>query len=224
MTRNTGTRLGKKVRTQLTRGTLAVLAAVALTACNSATEPELSRVKVRLTDAPTDVMESAEVWISHVYLVGGGGEEPDTMEADTVDTGAGKVDLFNDPENPFAVDLLTLQDGVSTDLTEAIEVNAGDYRGLRFVVDSARVTLVEGVTFEDGTSSAVLFVPSGSQSGIKVKINDIIDADPQETTTILVDFDVEASFVVQGTAAPNGIRRVLMKPVLKEVQRDTEES
>ena len=218
---NSSTRPGTKVRTRITRGTLALMLVGALAACDSGTEPELSMVKIQLTDAPTDVIASAEVWISHVYLQGGGGAEPESVEGETSDSEVGRVDLFNDPENPLHMDLLALQDGVTADLTDAIVVNAGRYQGLRLVVDSARVTLIEGVTFEDGTGTATLFVPSGSQSGIKVKLDHILDAQAGETTTVLVDFDVAASFVVQQSQATGLIRSVMLKPVLKEVNRET---
>ena len=39
------------------------------------------------------------------------------------------------------------------------------------VVDSATVTLADGVTFQDGSSTDTLFVPSGMQSGIKVQLS-----------------------------------------------------
>jgi hypothetical protein len=195
--------------------------AAAVSACDSGTSPELSSIKIQLKDAPTEVIANAEVWISRIYLQGGG-EDGDSTAADSLDTG-GRVDVFNDSANPFHVDLLTLQDGITADVTDAVPVNAGSYQSLRFIVDSAKVTLVEGVTFEDGTNTAALFVPSGSQSGIKVKLDDIIDAQEGETTTILVDFDVEASFVIQGQSSPNGIRGILMNPVLKEANRQVQE-
>ena len=86
------------------------------------------------------------------------------------------MDLFNDPETPRYYDLLTLMDGITAVLVEAVDIDAGLYRSLRLVVDSARITLAEGITFENGSSSDVLFVPSGSTSGIKVQLTSPIDA------------------------------------------------
>lgn len=215
---NSSTGPGKKVRTRLIGGTLVLALSTTLAACDTGTAPQLSRVKVQLTDAPTDIIANAEVWISRVYLQGGGGSEPDTAAADTLDSG-GRVDLFNDPDNPLHMDLLMLRDGVTADLTDAIPVDVGLYQGLRLVVDSSRVTLIEGVTFEDGSSSATLFVPSGDKSGIKVKLSDVLNAQEGEITTVVVDFDVDASFVIQGSHGPGGIRRIMLKPVLKELRR-----
>ena len=141
---------GKKVPIFLMAGTL-ILGAGACS--DDSTGVELSSVRILLTDAPSDVIASAEVWISRVYLQGGDDEE----------TEGGRVDLFNDPEKPQHYDLLTLQDGVTADLTGAVEVDVGLYGSLRLVVDRALVTLVEGVSFEDGTDNATLFVPQWEQ-------------------------------------------------------------
>lgn len=218
MGRNSSTRPGRKVRIQTAYGTLALAVALAFTGCDAGTGPQLSRVKIQLTDAPSDVIETAEVWISRVYLQGGG------EEADSSAEESGRVDLFNDSENPFHVDLLTLRDGITADLTPDVPVDVGLYQGLRFIVDSTRVTLIEGVSFEDGSQSATLFVPSGSQSGIKVKLNDILETAEDQTTTIVVDFDVDANFVIQGSHGPGGIRRIMFTPVLREKSRSRDDS
>lgn len=199
--------IGKKVAILLAAGALVLGAA----ACSeNSTGVELSGVRVLLTDAPSDVIASAEVWISRVYLQGGDDEE----------TEGGRVDLFNDSETPQHYDLLTLRDGVTTDLTGVVEVDVGLYRSLRLVVDSARVTLVEGVSFEDGSDNATLFVPSGSSSGIKVLLNNDLEAVEGETTTLTVDFDVDQNFVIQGSAGPGGIRGIIFTPMLRELTRD----
>ena len=171
----------------------------------------LTGAQVRLTAAPSDMIASAEVWISHVYLQGGGDDTADET---------GRVDLFNDPEAPLHFDLLTLQDGITADLTGFVEVEAELYQGLRLVVDRARVTLVEGLEFVDGTNTATLMVPSRSQSGIKVKLNDEIDAADGESMTLTVDFDVDRNFVIQGGRGQSAIRGILFTPVLLELGRD----
>lgn len=168
-----------------------------------------ARIKVLLTDAPAELLETAEVWISRVYLVPGD------------EDGAG-IDLFNDPDNAKHYDLLQLRDGVTAELTAATEVEAGRYAQLRLVVDSAVVTLAEGYTFTDGTTSRRLFVPSGSQSGIKVNLTGAIDAGAGETTEILVDFDVDQNFVIQGDpGTPAGIMGILFTPLLVEKDRSS---
>ncbi len=199
--------VGKQLAVFVTAGILSA----GLSACSDATGVPTSRVQILLTDAPSDMIASAEVWISHVFLQGGGDDTADD---------SGRVDLFNDPDAPLHFDLLTLQDGITTDLTGLVEVEAGLYQGLRLVVDSARVTLVEGLSFLDGTDTATLMVPSGSQSGIKVMLNDGIDAGEGESTTLTVDFDVDRNFVFQGGQGQSAIRGVLFTPVLSELHRD----
>ena len=204
---------GKKVRPILLTALLAVAA------CQGDTlGPQTSRVQILLTDAPHEQLDSAIVWISHIYLQGGGGSEPDTAASDTTSAG-GRVDLYNNPASPLHFDLLTLRDGVTADLTGLVEVDVGLYQSLRFVVDSARVTLVEGLTFEDGSQSGVLKVPSGSTSGIKVKLSDVLDAGDGEVTTVTVDFDVDDNFKIQQNPQTGLVKKVMFTPVLKEKGR-----
>lgn len=170
-----------------------------------------SQVQVLITDAPSDYIESAFIWVSRVYLQGGGEDN------------APSVDLFNDPDNPKEFDLLELQDGITAALTEAVDVDAGAYQQLRLIVDSARVTLIGGMTFSDGSTSKLLFVPSGSQTGIKVNLTGAIEAEEGETTTIVVDVDVDQNFVIQGNPnTPAGIIGILFTPTLVEKSRTSE--
>jgi hypothetical protein len=176
-------------------------------ACDDGGPAGTARVRVQLTDAPSDFIASAEVWISRVYLKPG----EDSGEA---------TDLFNDSKNPRSYDLLMLRDGVTADLTGAMPVEPGNYRQLRLVVDSAFVTLAEGFTFSDGTSTRSLKVPSGAQSGIKVQLAKPIEAEEGETQSLVVDFDVDRNFVIQGN--PNGsagISGILFTPLLNEKSR-----
>lgn len=180
---------------------VAVICVAALSGCGSSTAgPQTAKVGVLLTDAPSDMLDSAQVWISRIYLQGGGGSRPDTTTADTAtaDTAtADRVDLFNDPASPREYDLLTLRDSLEADVTGLVPVSAGTYQALRLVVDSARVTLKNGYSFPDGTTSAVLMTPSADTSGIKVKLSDVLVVDDGQNITVTVDFNVDANFVVQ---------------------------
>jgi hypothetical protein len=171
----------------------------------------VARVQILLTDAPSDYLETAEVWISRVVLVPGENDAPE---------GSGFVDLFNDPQAPQWFDLLTLRDGITAELSEVVEVPEGRYAQLRLVVDSARVTLRDGYTFRDGTVTKPLFVPSGSRSGIKVQLADPVEAEDGGLTILTVDFDVDRNFVMQGNPeTPAGIQGILFTPVLQEKER-----
>lgn len=187
---------------------LVVMAAGA--GCSDLVTSEQARVRVLLTDAPSDHIAAAMVTVSRAYLVGGGSDE----EAEN-----GGLDVFNDPDNPRELDLMTLRDGVVAELGTA-EVAAGTYRQLRLVVDDATVTLVDGLEFADGGNQMTLKVPSGSTSGIKVQLSRDIEAVEGSLTELVVDFDVDQNFKLQGNPdTPAGIHGILFTPVLKELSR-----
>ena len=168
---------------------LAAVALAGLFACEG-TGPQFAQVKLYLKDAPSDQIASAQVWISRAYLVPGG---------------------FTITSTPQQFDLLTLQNGV-TALLGSNAIPVGDYAQLRLVVDSAKVSLVDGATFADGSSSRTLKVPSGAESGIKVVFPGRVHIDPAGAD-IVVDFPVAENFVFQGPAAkPHG---VLFTPTLR---------
>lgn len=179
---------------------LAAIALTALMACDG-TGPQLARVSLYLTDAPSDQIASAQVWISRAYLLPGSDES------------AGRG--FTITDEPQEYDLLQLQNGVTALLGSDL-IPVGDYNQLRLVVDSARITLVAGATFEDGSNTQTLKVPSGSRSGIKVHFAGGVHIDPAGAA-IVVDFPVSENFVFQGSAeAPKG---VLFTPSLRGTVR-----
>ncbi|HKK91780.1 MAG TPA: DUF4382 domain-containing protein, partial [Longimicrobiales bacterium] len=167
-------------------------------ACDDATAPiENARVEIRLTDNPSEILATAEVTISAVYLQGGPDDDDatGTDESDDADEPSGRTYLYEavEGEEPFTVNLLELQNGVSVGLAGA-EVEPGSYGQLRFVVGGSVVTLSEGYTFEDGSTEREIRIPSGSTSGIKVNLTNDIEAPPGETLELLVDFDVNEAF------------------------------
>lgn len=195
-------------------GLLALLPLVG--ACEDGTSADNARVHIQMTDAPSDMIQSAEIWVSRVYLQGGPGHAADTADAST----GGRVDLFNNPARPFRVDLLLLRAGLVANLTDSVSVPAGDYKQLRIVVDSAKVTLKAGFKFEDGTTTMSLKIPSGSSSGVKVHLSSAVAAAEGSVLTLLVDVDVNDNFVIQASPnSPTSIRSITFKPVIKEKSR-----
>jgi len=171
-----------------------------LAGCDSASGGT-GQVVVQLTDAPVDNIQSAMVWVSSVYLIGGS------------DSTGNRFTVLSTPQE---YDLLTLTNGATATLGD-VTVPEGSYTQLRFVVDSARVTLKTGFTFSDGTSSKTLQTPSAQQTGIKVNFAGPVSVGPGQTI-LVVDFDVARNFVFTGPSAnPNG---VLFKPVLHATVRD----
>lgn len=172
-----------------------------VTACSGSDSGTTGQIIVRLTDSPVDNIQSATVWVSSVYLIGG---SDSTGTRYTVTT------------TPQQYDLLTLTDGVTADLGTAT-IPTGDYTQMRLVVDSARVTLNAGKTFSDGSSSKTLQTPSAQRTGIKVNFSGPVNVTPGQTI-LVVDFDVARNFVFTGPAAsPTG---VLFKPVLHASVQD----
>jgi len=171
---------------------VAAAASLMLGCERSVSGPQMSRVTAYLTDAPAPALASAEVWVSRIYLVGGD---------------SGRVTISDMPQS---FDLLQLQGGV-TALLGAATIPAGDYAQLRLVVDSARLTLDTGMTFADGSTSKLMKVPSGAQTGIKVDFGGAVPIAPGHTD-LVIDFDVSRNFIFTGP--PGGSFGVLFTPTL----------
>lgn len=118
---------------------------------------------------------------------------------------------------PKTIDLLDLQ-GVSTaTLIDNQPVPAGTYREIRLKVNvdddgelESFIELVDGSRHE-------LKVPSGAQSGLKIKKNLVIPDGGAGVFT--VDFDVRRSIVVAGRIDKPNVK-FLLKPVLRLVEND----
>ena len=177
-------------------GLASVACAAAIGSCDGGAGPRMGQVVVHLTDAPMAGVGGATVWVSKVYLLGGGGDEKSGPV--TVSSSAAKYDL------------LKLQNGATALLGSAL-IPVGDYEQLRLVLDSARVTLAAGMTFADGSTSRTLRTPSAGESGLKVNFGGPVHVASGQTD-LVVDFDVSRNFVFQGDPThPNG---VLFTPVL----------
>lgn len=180
---------------------LALAAAVIMSATGCDGGNATGQIAVQLTDSPSDNIQSATVWISSVYLIGGG------------DSTGGRYTVLSTAQQ---YDLLTLTGGATAALGVAT-IPVGNYNQMRFVVDSARITLKAGSTFSDGTSSRTLLTPSAQQTGIKVDFSGPVNVTPGQTI-LVVDFDVSRNFVFTGpSGSPTG---VLFKPVLRASVRD----
>ncbi len=187
---------GLEMRTLHLPATLVTLALGALAVgCSSTDSPGMGQMSIVMADAPIANVQSATVWVSRVYLIGGSDS-----------TGA----RYTITSTPAQYDLLSLQGGVTAALGSA-SIPVGDYTQLRMVVDSARLTLAGGLLFAGGSASATVTVPSGMQTGIKVNFDGAVHVAAGQTI-LVVDFDASRNFVFTGPAlAPTGL---LFKPVL----------
>ena len=184
-----------------------LMAALALGACgDSGTGSNGARtVSIRLHDAPGDLKE-AWVKVKEVSLQG-------TVTADST---SGKVVLLSTPTD--WLNLTSLSGGSFATLVNNAQVPAGSYSQLRFVVCEAyvvtkggQVYATQGTTLPSGvTATGTLQVPSGCQSGLKVKLpGGGVDL-TQASQILSVDFDVSQSF---GHQAGNSGKWV-MHPVM----------
>lgn len=184
----------------------AAMIALGASACDDGVGPGGdARIRVLLTDAPIDYVAAAWVDIGRVEILPANGDGP--------------IVLTDEGTDGF-VDLLDLQGAVTHTLADA-DIEAGDYHQLRLIVEAARVELVEGYTFNDGSTERDLMIPSGAQTGIKLNLR---PADGEEgpvtiaagETVLVVDFDVSRSFVIQGNPeTPAGINGMIFKPTLR---------
>ena len=147
-------------------------------------------LELYMTDEPFpfDLVDETNVTISNVEIIGA--EEGDFTITDETET----------------IDLLELQDGVTT-LLGTTELPEGRYPQIRLMVDEAEIVMNSGDVHE-------LTIPSGYQTGIKIVLPDFT-IEAGETEELTLDFDVEQSFVVQGSAeSEESIEGFTFKPTI----------
>lgn len=169
-----------------------------ITVVDTETKSEYGKLYIYLTDAPFpfDIVSEANITISRVELF----HESDTTDGEF-------ITIF---EDSATFNLLDLRNGVTTCLLD-VEVPIGNYNTLRVYIAEAGILLVDQRTFD-------LKVPSGEQTGIKVKIEPGIRVVTGLSSEILLDFDVSKSFVLKGnTNKPDGIQGFMFKPVVRAV-------
>jgi hypothetical protein len=115
-----------------------------------------------------------------------------------------------EPDTTF--NLLDLRNGVTAFLGEA-QIDTGNFRALRIIIDPSRSSIVlKNGTVLTGAASPFARFPSGSRVGIKIFLTDGIRIREHHRTSIIVDFDLEHSFVLLGEGMHDGI---LFTPVLR---------
>lgn len=162
-----------------------VIIAIGLIACSkessNSNADKSTTVKVRMTDAPFSADE-VNVDLQQVRV-------------NFRDDSTGWVDL-----NTIAgvYDLLGLQNGIDT-LIASGTIPSNSVREIRFVLGSNNTIKVAGTVYP-------LTIPSGSESGLKIKVNKQLNG---PVDSLLIDFDAALSIHVTG----NG--DYMLKPVLK---------
>ena len=137
-------------------------------------------LQVRLTDAPV-AFDKVNVDIREVRV-------------NFRDDSTGWVALST---NAGVYDLLRFQNGVDTLLATGT-VQTGTVKEIRLILGSNNTVVVNGVTFP-------LTIPSGSESGLKIKVSKKLNATLE---TLIIDFDAALSIKQEA----NGYK---LRPVLK---------
>jgi hypothetical protein len=154
--------------------------------CSDSTSTPIARISLALTDAPGDV-DSVWVEIEEIYLQGGPGGRTELLSADDADE-LGLIEL-------------TQLAGSTLDLVEDVQIPAGNYGQLRFVLAGA-VLETEGhevYTFNTDhphglSATGSLKCPSCDNTGIKVLLPGEAADLEAGSHLIVLDFDVSQSF------------------------------
>lgn len=169
----------------------AAVAATLLFSCSNDDDQneDAARLMVHLTDAPGDY---DEVWVDVVDVM---------INTDATASGEeGWTSLGN--VNAGLYDLLDLTGGVTALLADA-EVPAGTLGQIRLVLGGDNTVVVNG-------ESQPLSTPSAQQSGLKLQVNQTLEAGEQYD--FLLDFNVDQSIVSAGTGGG-----YILKPVIRVV-------
>lgn len=207
------TKMKFKVSRLFTVGISFIIASVLAVSCSdlssnvdtSNTADGKAHMKVNLTDAPGDYQQvNIDVQGLRIHYTPA---ESDSAESDTAesDNDGEWIDL---PFEPMNVNLLELTNGVDTLLAEA-DLEPGHYNELRLILGSDNTVMVDS-TIKD------LKVPSGQQSGYKIKFQ--TDLEAGEEIEVTVDFDAGRSVHKAGNSG-----MYILKPVLKAFLEDGEE-
>jgi hypothetical protein len=174
--------------------TLSLLAIVSLSLLlfNSCKKKDLvqqryGKLAIRLTDAPGNYQQvNIDIQTVSIHLV------PDSG------SGAGSkwIDL---PTKSGVYNLLKLQNGIDTSIVDSVQMAAGKITQMRLILGPKNTVMVDSVMHD-------LKVPSGSQSGIKVKGPITVAA--SQTIQVKIDFDAAESVHSTG----NGT--YMLKPVI----------
>jgi len=179
----------KKLKMKKFAGLLLAFVAVTMFfSCSDddSTSDQNARVKISMTDAPGDY-DAVFIHVTEVKI-----------KADAAADEEGWVSLSN--VQPGVYDLLKLTGGV-TQLLANTEVPAGFLGQIRLILGADNSVVING-------ESQPLSTPSAQQSGLKLKVNQELEAGKEYE--YLLDFDVDKSIVTAGNSGG-----FILKPVIR---------
>lgn len=160
----------------------------------SQSQPDKARMNVHLTDAPANY-DAVNIDVQGLRIH----YTPDTT--DTADTsGEHHGEWIDLPVDPMMVNLLDFQNGVDT-LLASTELDPGYYQELRLVLGGNNNVVID-------STKHYMKVPSGQQSGFKVKFATQVEAGEQVDLTI--DFDAHRSVHKAGNSG-----KYMLRPVVR---------
>ena len=174
---------------------LMTIAAVSvLAACGNGDSDDIlfGKLGIGVTDAPVDEADKVVVRFTGIEI------KPASGNAEVI--------TFASPKD---IDLLALQGGNAAPLISDYDVPAGDYEWLRLMVSAEFDNVVDSY-IEIRGSQHELYVPSGSETGLKLNTGFVVPQGGVANYTI--DFDLRKSVV-----EPNGQPGYFLKPSLRMV-------
>lgn len=168
-----------------------------------------AKVTVGLTDAPFphDAVEQVNIsvdWIKFKLAEDGEDDSQETDDSGGSDDNSEYIKL----EVNQTFNLLELGNG-KTEILGEVEIPAGEYREIRMHVTSAKIKL------KDVAEEMDIKIPSGSSSGLKIKLTPNLLITEGEEYQIILDFDVSRSFLSKGKGKDGKITGFMFKPVIR---------
>lgn len=175
---------------------------------SGSSQDSTAQISLNITDAPVDEAAAVVVSFSSVTLKGKGELEDQVFEFDEA----------------RSIDLMQLQGMQSQSLLDAVTIPAGTYNGMTLGVNAELDTQLDSyITLLDGQSYE-LYVPSGSESGLKINKSFTVAAGSDgisvaDDAIYTIDFDLRKSIVQPpGQLNPDDEQAYFLKPVLRLVQ------
>jgi len=189
---------------KLLLGIITVLVIIFSTGCQDFDNNQQGKLVIKITDAPFPIamIDAAKVNIEKVEI------------RKICDCEEEEYPFITLMEESMEFNLLDLRNGITADLVER-DIEPGSYDLIRLYVGETSLAVKEGETYS-------LKVPSGSQTGIKIFMEPALNVAGGLTTDVLLDFNVDSSFILKGNASsPAGIRGFNFKPVIRAVNNTT---
>jgi hypothetical protein len=175
--------------------------------------PGTGSLDVSLTDAAVDSAEQVLVQFTGIAVKPAEGQARDLDLDGDSQTCQDRLDEIPPSTTPpgestiRCIDLMELDGNRSTVILRDEDLDAGDYEWIRLDVDAERGIMDSIIVLDDGSQES-LWVPSGSQSGLKLNTPFTIEDGGEHS--LVIDFDLRKS-----VNNPQGFPDYRLKPSLR---------